>query len=385
MEAYLVNGRRFSTAFCLESVGQCYEVKSTSDFVVDLQPVPQSDESLKFCEAIKTAMPMPQTSRDLIGGLRRRTISVSLKFKSDNGMYCVQGAYPPHWTNGGGVGPCTLQIHVMGPYLIELMTKFKQPLMMKVGLQLGKNSEIDVWSREMDLGWTCEEQWKLTHIANFPVFLSPSIYSGKMTILLVGVTSERILRQFVGPLPDAHVMNRKLFEDKIQCDFAIIAENGTSIPCHKSFLAMNSKVFERMLETDCKETRENAYKLRMSEGGVYAFLKFLYYFNLEDPTNKSSIALELLKVAHEYDIQALEKVMKRMFLFADPSNLWLDVDVMLLLFQYSMKVDDFGDLKKKAVLVLKLKEPQLRESKLCNKMFKEDPELAKELFLECLK
>ncbi|ODM89729.1 BTB/POZ domain-containing protein [Orchesella cincta] len=393
MEVYLLKSKPFETNLFLEGVGNHGDIGAIVDFDVDLKPIPGSKASRDFCDDIKKAVPVP-TAKLKMDGFRENVLFVRLKFQPVGGIYGVHGAYPALWVDAG-LGPMIMKLQAAGPYLMELVNRFSEPVLMKVSLTLGENSEIQVASREMAVGcwndatgrhYNFEEQWRLVSDNNvIRMHLHPSAYRGVMTISLIRVPSEFSIRKFLGPLPEAQTLTKKLLEDKIHCDFVIIAENGAAVPCHKSFLASHSKVFERMLQTDCKETREKAYKLRLTEGAVNALLKFLYYSNLNDPINSCSIALELLKVAHEYDIESLEKVMKRMFLVAESSILWFDVDVMLLLFQHSMRAEGYEDLKMKAVQVMKLKQHELHSSDLCQQLFKDDPEFARELFLHCLK
>jgi len=96
---------------------------------------------------------------------------------------------------------------------------------------------------------------------------------------------------------------------------------------------------------------DNALKVEMSEEGVSAFLKYIYYSNLDDALKNGSIALELLKAGQKYDMALLEEAVKRIFK-GKPVG-WFDVELAIHLFLWSRQMDDYEDVKIKAVQVLK--------------------------------
>jgi len=97
---------------------------------------------------------------------------------------------------------------------------------------------------------------------------------------------------------------------------------------------------------------DNALKMEMSEEGLAAFLKYIYYLDLDDALKNGSVALELLKTGHKYDMAALEKATQQ--IFKGKGVDWFDVDVAMHLFLWSRKMDgDYEDVKMKAVQVIK--------------------------------
>jgi len=78
-----------------------------------------------------------------------------------------------------------------------------------------------------------------------------------------------------------------------------------------------------MLETGSKENRENCVKIEASEEGIKALLKFLYYDDLEEAFSSPTIAIELLDLAHFYDVKPLEEAMKKLL---GKKEDWMNVD-----------------------------------------------------------
>ena len=104
-------------------------------------------------------------------------------------------------------------------------------------------------------------------------------------------------------------------------DFAIKSNDGVEVPCHKVFLASQSKVMLAMLETDMKEKATNCLELDHDEETVRAFVEFFYTGQLE----KSSIEGKyrtLLDLAVAYDHTGLkEKIVGGMMEILDTSNM----------------------------------------------------------------
>ncbi|CAL8132408.1 unnamed protein product [Orchesella dallaii] len=113
------------------------------------------------------------------------------------------------------------------------------------------------------------------------------------------------------PVPDHRVFNKDILLNQIQCDFKIIAKDDQLLQCHKAFLAAQSKVFTTMFNTACEETTNNQVKLPISHAGADAFLKFLYYSDVEAALGSPSLAMDLLELGHKYDISPLESKMKK--------------------------------------------------------------------------
>ncbi|ODM88493.1 Protein maternal effect lethal 26 [Orchesella cincta] len=275
-----------------------------------------------------------------------------------------------------------MKVEVGGPvFEVGWLKNYKEPVQIKVELEFPKyEEEFKLVSKELRLPldidtkgyYPVEEQVELLW-SKF--YVGPGTYAdGILTIKLV----EAKRHSFT----DVVVTNKRILDDKIQCDFALIAENGKFISCHKIFLACHSKVFRRMLEMDCKETKEKACQMSVTEAAVNALLKFLYYSDLEEAFSSSSISLELLQTAHKYDIPSLEKAVKSILL--EKSSDWYDLEVVLLLFQYALKVEGYEDLKMKAVKVINSKPYELRASTAYEDLFQKDAESGKELFLLCL-
>jgi len=107
-----------------------------------------------------------------------------------------------------------------------------------------------------------------------------------------------------------------------------------------------------MLEQDWKETRESKSKINLSDEGVEAFLEFLNGSKTNVPQENPGVFVELLEISHEMEIPTLEKAMKKIML-GKPDD-WLDFDQALRLLILSTKVDDYEDVKRKALNSMKL-------------------------------
>ncbi|ODM89730.1 BTB/POZ domain-containing protein [Orchesella cincta] len=277
--------------------------------------------------------------------------------------------------------PLTMKVQLGGPLLRNGLKWCKRPVCIKIDIDFDHcNAKFNAVSKELSFPLNnTEEAYMFEDEVALPwpeFYLTTASSRGTLTCQLLD-------RSASATLSDDVATSKKILHDKIRCDFALIAENGKSIPCHTSFLASHSKVFLRMFETDCKEAKEKAYQMRLTEEAVNALLKFLYYSDLDDAINNPSISLELLQVAHEYDILLLEKALKRMLL--RKSSDWYDTDFVVHLFQYALKLEGYEDLKEKAVKVIRTKSESLYGSAACDQLFKEDPESGKVLFLLCLR
>ena len=95
-------------------------------------------------------------------------------------------------------------------------------------------------------------------------------------------------------------------------DFSLITETGEELKCHKVVLAKESKFFEAMLLSDCKETKTNKMKVEdFSLKTVSTFLEYIYaglkwdtYFYRKQ-FDKAKITLELMRFCHTYKVDGL--------------------------------------------------------------------------------
>jgi len=99
--------------------------------------------------------------------------------------------------------------------------------------------------------------------------------------------------------------------------------------------------------------KEGACKVELSDAGVKAFLKFVYYSDLADPLKSSEVAFELLEAGHKYAIRSLEASMLELFI----QQTWLgdNVDLLIRLFLLSLRVggDRYQILKYRVTEMLK--------------------------------
>ncbi|CAL8105947.1 unnamed protein product [Orchesella dallaii] len=184
----------------------------------------------------------------------------------------------------------------------------------------------------------------------------------------------------LSPGPDYRVLSKNILLNQIQCDFKIIAKDDQVLQCHKAFLAAQSKVFATMFNTACEETTNNQVKLPISHAGADAFLKFLYYSDVEAAVRSPTLAMDLLELGHKYDISPLESKMKK--ILSIRKNWCYSADDALRLFDWSCKVTAHGDLKKKAVDVIRSKVHELKGLNRIQQMFPNS--IGAELFIMSL-
>jgi len=108
-----------------------------------------------------------------------------------------------------------------------------------------------------------------------------------------------------------------------------------------------------MFQTDWKEANESESNVDLTEAGVKAFLKFIYYSDVSDAVRKAEVALELLEAGNQYHILSLETSMQDVFL--QQPTVWFKnkVEILLQLFLLTLKVDGYDQLKQRVVSVMK--------------------------------
>jgi hypothetical protein len=90
-------------------------------------------------------------------------------------------------------------------------------------------------------------------------------------------------------------------------DLAFVVD-GKEFKCHQSVLMAQSPVMQKMLTTEGMRETENNQIDRTGENtidGIQAFLKFLYYQDLNEARKNMELAFELLRTAHYYEVTPL--------------------------------------------------------------------------------
>ncbi|CAL8132417.1 unnamed protein product [Orchesella dallaii] len=249
-------------------------------------------------------------------------------------------------------------------FMSEIRNKLVvSPLRAPVGSELSKNSDIPRY-------------WMIIKLYDVA-----KLFASKPEVkvsLKVEVELEDPLN--LPPVPDHRVFNKDILLNQIQCDFKIIAKDDQVLQCHKALLAARSKVFTTMFKAACEETTNNQVKLPISHAGADAFLKFLYYSDVEAALESPTLVMDLLDLGHKYDISPLESKMKK--ILSGRNNWWYSADNALRLFDWSCKVTEHGDLKKKAVDVIRSKVQELKGLNRFQQMFPNS--IGAELFIASL-
>ena len=105
-------------------------------------------------------------------------------------------------------------------------------------------------------------------------------------------------------------------------DFTIVCKDKT-FPVHSAFLCARSNVFKAMLTNETKEAKERKVEIKdVSPEVLELFLRFLYESKMPDLDATKPHPVELYKMAHKYDVQALWTACRLYILrFLHPGNL----------------------------------------------------------------
>ncbi|ODM88495.1 hypothetical protein Ocin01_18187 [Orchesella cincta] len=158
-------------------------------------------------------------------------------------------------------------------------------------------------------------------------------------------------------------LNESIFKSKATSDFALVAENGVAMTCHRNFLEAHCPSFEIAFGNQSTPIQ---HRLNLSEEGLKALLEFVYCLKLDIPREKPSVALELLDIGVKKQMPMLTKAINSL-LVEQPDD-WFGFDAALQLFLHSIKLQGYDELKKKAVRSMKLKGDEMESSELCDQL-----------------
>ena len=94
-------------------------------------------------------------------------------------------------------------------------------------------------------------------------------------------------------------------------DFSLITETGEELKCHRVMLAKESKLFEAMLPSDCKEAKTSMQVRDFSLKTIFTFLEYIYADLKWDSVfyrkqfDKAKITIELMRFCHTYKVEGL--------------------------------------------------------------------------------
>lgn len=135
----------------------------------------------------------------------------------------------------------------------------------------------------------------------------------------------------------------------------VCPSTGTEFPCHKFILSGQSEVFKAMFASSWSEAKTNKVELTgVQNMTVDALLNYMYKGALEIPFSRSDVALDLLKVAHQYEIQPL--VDKLLLILENEDLDKIPVSTAINMFSFALKLQDqdkFLGLMKKSVVIVK--------------------------------
>ncbi len=150
-------------------------------------------------------------------------------------------------------------------------------------------------------------------------------------------------------------MTRKMLEEEICTDLEIRCGDGKIVKGHRAVLGGRSKVFHAMFQAEGMEEAKTG-KLEMedmSEQGVKAFLRWVYWKDDKEALSESDVAVELLIAGDKYDLEGLVEKMKEIILKRSGlDEEWFSVESGVKLFKWARHLEEMKDLKQKAVSVL---------------------------------
>ncbi|CAL8130955.1 unnamed protein product [Orchesella dallaii] len=179
----------------------------------------------------------------------------------------------------------------------------------------------------------------------------------------------------------------KLFNEKLLADCTITLPNGSEVQCHRNILAAQSDVFHAMLTSGFSES--TSYKIEMTdvtEEGFNIFLTYLYKQTLNNEEITEELAIELLQVAHKYNVSPLENIMLQV-LFQKHDDLY-SIDSALSLYFMTTNVTAHSMLCEKMFGIIKRNSygdvQKLRSSTLFKELEEKNPKEALNLAFKLL-
>jgi len=179
----------------------------------------------------------------------------------------------------------------------EIMTRILTRLSYKFDDNI---DEIEKWLRSycLDAGIGLNHEIKLTSYQDHQ-----NMIIGCDVFYNLNKTKNLIYKNIKGDCTNG-LDHKELLKSAKFADFTIHA-GGQQFSCHKVILAAKSPVFERMLTTDMKESKENQVILTdVTPETVNDMLNYIYTNNVIDLAKK---AKDLLPVADVYDLAGLKK------------------------------------------------------------------------------
>ncbi|ODM88887.1 hypothetical protein Ocin01_17796 [Orchesella cincta] len=212
--------------------------------------------------------------------------------------------------------------------------------------------EFDAKSTAFQLEKRCRYFQDCMTIDPKTMFKDGQLYTGKFSLEILSQDSFdfKNYQKHVDPMLKSLPVDAKY-------SFTILLTVTFAFHVTKCFWPVHhSTVLDKMFQTKCLETREKCVKMKASEKGVKAFMKYVYHFDLADAFDSSNVAVDLLDIARVYKVKPLEKAMKTLLL--KRAEEWLDLDTALKLFLCTNGKVGLKSLKEKA---LKFVEPRRDE------------------------
>ncbi|CAL8124682.1 unnamed protein product [Orchesella dallaii] len=257
-----------------------------------------------------------------------------------------------------GRGLC---IHVSGPFLEKLKRVYEDFNALKLNLTLEHQSKS--WS--IDIGLNTIRQGGVLRI----IHSERSQRLFRRIAALPDLKMSFKLTTRVNALHTRRLLSRHLLAESTPCDFHLISKNGTKVPFHKELLAAHSNVF------GCPSVQSmSSFKLLVSDYILVVLKNYVYYGTCKDVKRDQRIALELLEISHLYNIVGLEKIMKKklLALMEVPGDVGLDLVIML--YYFSTKVETgYEELREKALaLILNTQRSEIEKSEAFQQITRND-------------
>jgi hypothetical protein len=144
----------------------------------------------------------------------------------------------------------------------------------------------------------------------------------------------------------------KVGVERLQSDFSLRCE-GQVFPCHKSVLSAHSDVFAAMFSSSMAEVDSREMTIEdMNAKSVDAFLKYLYQGEINMAITSATVAFDLLRAGHKYQIRSLEQTTIQLLMMEQMDK--FKILTALEIFVFCGQVDYLKPMQDRIVQVLKL-------------------------------
>lgn len=153
-------------------------------------------------------------------------------------------------------------------------------------------------------------------------------------------------------------MNRRMLMEEICTDLEIrCGGDGKIVKGHRAVLGGRSNVFKAMFQSEeMEEAKTGKLEMEeMSEQGVRALLRWIYWGDEKEALLDSDVAVELLIAGDKWDLGGLTEKMKEIILKRRGyDDEWFSLDSALELYGWARNLEGMEEVKEKAIGVIQM-------------------------------